>query len=352
MYALSCGTGAFPGFGVRVSPNGTKAFILLYRCNGRARRMTLGRYPLISLAQARKQAIVALGDLARGIDPGKPAQAGTHRRFDETVDLFVRTYCSQHNRDSTRRETERLLKARFVSQWGSRDLADIGTRDILEILDKAIEDGLPSAANHSLATIRLFFNWCVDRGLLESNPCGRLKMPGKKKSRDRVLSEDELARIWTASGVLGFPFGTLVRLLLLTGQRRSEVAGMRWQDLDFAEAVWRLPSTFTKNGVAHVVPLVPAVVAMLQQVPRLDDEFVFPARAEKSRPLSGFSKSKARLAELASVDAFTLHDFRRTAATGLAALSCRSACHRTAAQSRHRHTRRRCRCIQPISLSR
>jgi integrase len=312
--------GRVPGFGVRVSPKGTKTFVLLYRCNGRSRRLSLGRYPMTSLAHARKQAMMALGDLARGIDPGKSAGVTPHRPFDATVDLFVRTYCGQHNRESTRRETERLLKARFVSHWGSRDLGSVGTRDILAILDKAIEDGLPSAANHALATIRLFFNWCVDRGLLESNPCGRLKMPGKKVSRDRVLSDDELARIWRAAGLLGFPFGTLVRLLLLTGQRRSEVAGMRWRDLDLREGLWHLPGTLTKNGVGHVVPLVPMVVALLQQAPRLDDEFVFPARAEKGRPLSGFSKSKARLAQLANVDAFTLHDFRRTAATGLASL--------------------------------
>ena len=313
--------------------------------------MTLGRYPLISLAQARKQAMVALGDLARGIDPGKPVHAGTDRRFDETVDLFVRTYCSQHNRDSTRRETERLLKARFVSQWGSRDLADIGTRDILEILDKAIEDGLPSAANHSLATIRLFFNWCVERGLLESNPCGRLKMPGKKKSRDRVLSEDELARIWAASGVLGFPFGTLVRLLLLTGQRRSEVAGMRWQDLDFAEAVWRLPSTFTKNGVAHVIPLVPAVVAILQQVHGWTTNLSFRRGPRKG---DHFPDSQNQKRGWPSWRVWTPSHSTTSAARGdrVGGPRCRSACHRTAAQSRHRHTGRRCRRIQPISLSR
>ena len=195
-----------PGFGVRVSPSGNKSFVLMYRCNVRSRRMTLGRYPLISLAAARRQAVIVLGDVARGVDPHE--SAGNEARFDETVDLFVRKYCAQHNRDSTRHETERLLKARFVSQWGGRAVKDVTTCDILSILDKAIEDGLPSAANHALATIRFFFNWCVDRGLVQSNPCGRLKMPGKKKARDRVLSDDELARIWVAAGLMGYPFGT------------------------------------------------------------------------------------------------------------------------------------------------
>jgi integrase len=145
-------------------------------------------------------------------------------------------------------------------------------------------------------------------------------MPGKKKTRDRVLNDDELARIWVAAGLMGYPFGTLVRLLLVTAQRRSEVAGMRWRDLDVSRAMWTLPANFTKNGVAHVVPLVPAVVAILRDLPRIDEEFVFPARSQNGRALSGFSRSKERLAKLANVHAFTLHDLRRTAATGLASL--------------------------------
>jgi site-specific recombinase XerD len=110
-----------------------------------------------------------VGEVARGVDPQAQKTLKTHgTRFDETVDMFVRTYCSQHNRKSTQRETERLLKARFVSRWGARDLREIGKADVLKIIDATLQDGAPSAANHALATVRLFFNWCCDRGLSKS----------------------------------------------------------------------------------------------------------------------------------------------------------------------------------------
>ena len=143
-----------PGFGVRVSPSRSKSFVLVYRHKGRPRRMTLGKYPIMGLAKARDWAIQALRDAKDGVDPQTEkiiAQTGT--RFDETVDLFVSTYCTQNNRDSTRREKERLLKSRFVRRWGARDLREITKADVNSVLDATIAEGLPSAANHALADI-------------------------------------------------------------------------------------------------------------------------------------------------------------------------------------------------------
>jgi integrase len=313
--------GRVPAFGIRVAPTGSKSFVLLYRHKGRPRRMTIGRYPVVSLAEARRRAIQALGEVAWGVDPQTQKTFKTHgTRFDETVDMFVRTYCSQHNRKSTQRETERLLKARFVSRWGARDLREIGKADVLKIIDATLQDGAPSAANHALATVRLFFNWCCDRGLVEINPCDRLKAPAKKVARDRVLSDGELAKIWAAACTIGYPFGTIAQLLLLTAQRRNEVTSMRWTDLDFEAALWSIPATLTKNGAPHVVPLVPEVLHILKRVPRIDSDMLFPSRAGEGRSFSGFSKAKERLAALSAVDEFTLHDLRRTVATRLASL--------------------------------
>ena len=310
-----------PGFGLRVSAQGTKAFVLLYRHQARSRRMTIGRYPVIGLAEARNRALEALALVARGLDPQR-AKASERSRtgFADIVDQFVRTYCEQHNRASTRRETKRLLEARFVSKWGTRDVREISKADVLEIVDDALQDGTPSAANHALATIRLFFNWCLDRGLIDENPCLRLKMPAKLVARDRVLSDEELARIWSAARLMGYPFGSITQLLLLTAQRRNELITMRWCDLDFEAAIWTIPGERTKNGVAHVVALTPTVVELLLRVPRIDPDLVFPSRAANGRPFSGFSKSKGRLAALAGIESFTLHDLRRTAATRLAGL--------------------------------
>jgi len=305
-----------PGFGLRVSPGGNKTFVLVYRHRGRACRKTLGRYPTLPLAEARRMARAALGDLARGIDPRGPERRKTNR-FDVTVDQFVRTYCLQHNRQSTRRETERILKVRFVSRWASRDVSDISKADIIEVIDQAVQDGKGGAANHALAAIRLFFNWCVDRGMLETNPCLRLKMPAKKISRDRVLDDQELSAIWHAAVEIGYPFGTITQLLMLTGQRRNEVATMRWEDLDQQGSLWTIPAEASKNGQLHAVPLVPGIIDIVARIPHLDQTLLFPSR-RAGRPFSAFSKGKRQLAYLSKVESFTLHDLRRTVATRLA----------------------------------
>jgi len=310
-----------PAFGIRVSPNGNKSFVLLYRHRGRPRRMTIGRYPVVSLSEARNRAIEALGQVARGADPREQkARKDNGTRFDDTVDMFVRTYCRQHNRESTRRETERLLKARFVSRWAARDIREVSKSDVLKIIDEALKDGVPSAANHALATIRLFFNWCSDRGLVDVNPCDRLKAPAKKIARDRVLDDLELGKVWSAAASIGYPFGTITQLLVLTAQRRNEVTSMRWADLDLEAAAWSIPAALTKNGVTHVVPLVPEVLQILKSVPRVDNHLLFPARSSEGRAFSAFSKSKERLTSLSTVTEFTLHDLRRTVATRMASL--------------------------------
>ena len=310
-----------PGFGIRISPSGTKSFILVYRHKARPRRMTLGRYHVVSLADARGRAIEALADLARGVDPQtrKIVQRNSNR-FDDVVRLFVRTYCQQHNRASTRRETERLLVARFVTKWGARELGEISKADVLKVLDEAVDQGRLSAANHALATIRLFFNWCVARGLIDVNPCARLKMPAKPRSRDRVLTDEEIVRVWKAASAMGYPFGTITQLLLLTAQRRNEITSLRWSDLDLAAGQLSIPAHLTKNGVAHVLPLPPAVMEIFKGIPRVSDELIFPSRTGQGRTFSGFSKPKHRLARHADVQAFTLHDLRRTAATRLAGM--------------------------------
>lgn len=179
-----------PGFGLRISPSGNKSFIVVYRHKGRPRRLTLGRYPMMSLSEARQRAIEALRDAMLGVDPQQEKAAERIGvRFDETVALFVETYCKLHNREVTWRETERVLRTRFVSVWGARDLREITKSDVLAVLDGAVKEQAPSGANHALMAIRLFFNWCVGRGLLEISPCDRVKKPAKEVSRERVLSD-------------------------------------------------------------------------------------------------------------------------------------------------------------------
>lgn len=307
-----------PGFGIRISPSGTKSFILLYRFKGRARRMTLGRYPTLSLAEGRLLARQALNQVTHGSDPQQDKQAANScHRFKEAVETFLRIHCERHNRLSTRKGTSRILRKRFVVVWPNRDIREITRSDVLAILDSIVEEGSPSAANHALSAIRKFFNWCIERGLMENSPCAAIKRPAKLRSRDHVLSDDEIKRVWLAAEKTGYLFGPMVQLLLLTGQRRNEVASMSWEDINFERNYWLIPAELTKTNKQHVVPLSTLSQKVIENIPGLREGFIFPARDNEERTFSGFSKSKKRLDKLAGVSDWWLHDLRRTLATNL-----------------------------------
>jgi len=310
-----------PGFGVRVSPSGTKSFVLLYRFRGLPRRLTLGRYPVLGLGEARDLAKETLNQVARGIDPrqGKEESPATYL-FEEVASEFVRVHCGRRNRERTRKETARILHIDFVSRWKRRDVRDIGRKDVLDVLDAIVERGAPVAANNALAAIRKFFNWCFERGVIASNPCNGIKKLAKSETRDRVLSDEELRSIWQASDTIGYPFGALVQLLILTAQRRTEVATMRWHDIDLSSGVWTIPAELTKNGKPHLLPFSALALTRIASLPRLHESFVFPARGNDTATFSGFSKLKAKAERLSHVHGWTLHDLRRSAATHMGRL--------------------------------
>ena len=195
-----------PGFGARVSPSGTKSFVLLYRFRGLPCRLTLGRYPVLGLGEARELAKEALNQVARGIDPRqKKEERPATYLFQAVADEFVRVHCGRRNRERTRKETARTLHFDFVSRWRRRDVRDIGRKDVVDVLDTIVERGAPIAANNALAAIRKFFNWCFERGVIATNPCNGIKKPAKSETRDRVLSDEELRSLWQASDTIGYP---------------------------------------------------------------------------------------------------------------------------------------------------
>ena len=314
--------GKLPGFGVRVSKTGTKTFILLYRHRGRPRRLSLGRWPIVPLGTARKKARAALQTLDLGSDPalGHRPDANPSFRFDAVVKEFVERHCVPHNRASTAKETERLLWKHYVQAWGQRDIRDIRQADINAVIDRLVKEGTPSEANHALAVAKTLYGWCTDRDILSIDPCAKVKKPAKQGKRSRTLAQEELKKLWRSLPDEGFPFGDLVKLLILTGQRRGEVAQMQWPQLDFASRLWTIPEELAKNGREHVLPLSDLAVEVLRSVPRLNETYVFPARGNDAATVSGFSKSKLRLEAAVGANDWTLHDLRRTAATFLAKL--------------------------------
>jgi integrase len=167
--------------------------------------------------------------------------------------------------------------------------------------------------------VRKLFNWSQERGYIEASPCAGIKAPSKERARERVLTDDELRKLWPAFEIMAFPFGEMFKMLLLTGQRVSEVAGMRRDELAMGPVpLWTLSSERTKADRQHVVPLSSLAVALLCGLPDLGGEYVFTARGD--RPVSGLSKAKAHADTLSGVAGWRLHDLRRTVATGLARL--------------------------------
>jgi integrase len=308
-----------PGFGVRVSPNGSKTYFIIYRHQGRQRRLTLGRANIIGLAAARKAAKDAKALLAQNKDPAlerKRSQRPPQASFRWLVQEFV----EKHAKIKTKswEETRRILQRDFVTIWGDRDATLIDKHDVNEVID-AIAKKHPGAANHAFAHVRKLFNWAVQRGYIETSPCLGLTAPAPSNARERVLSEAELLSVWEAACAMGYPYGPLIQLLILTAQRRSEVAGMEWNELNIADRLWSIPASRTKAKRATAVPLSSAAIEIIEALPRANSQLVFPSRTTKSA-ISGFSKWKRELDRRSGVSDWRLHDLRRTTATGLAAL--------------------------------
>ena len=313
-----------PGLYLIVQPSGAKAWAVRYRHGRRPRKHTLGGYPAIDLKSARELGAKALRTVAEGRDPGQEKAQGRSTRVDSIESVtaqFIERHCNRSNRPRTAKETQRLLQSHVLPRWRGKMAHDITRRDVLDVLDRVVDSGAPIAANRTLSAIRKLFSWCVQRDIIAASPCAGVKPPTEERSRDRVLSDAELKTIWIAADQVEGPFGPLIKLLVLTGQRRDEVAKMQWSELDLKARLWTLPPERVKNNQPHEVPLSDAVIAILEFLPRPSGSpFVLTASGEA--PASNYSKNKRRLDMLlsANMPSWRLHDLRRTTASGMARL--------------------------------
>lgn len=303
------------GLRLIVQTTGVRTWSLRYKLpKGQARRYTIGQFSeALGLDEARKIAAKIKLEVVKGADPA--AERREARRTGTTVKPVWEEYRELHltkRRDSTADAAKRLFNNTVLPKWGKVEIVSIKRRDVMALLDGMRDE--PAKANKAKARLNHFFGWAVEREIIESSPCANIRQPNKPNSRDRVLTDDELRRIWKASDAAGYPFGPMVKLLILTIARRTEVAAMTWEELSGQENLWRLPEERSKNGIAHEVHLAPAALDVLASVPRVGD-FIFSTR--DNRPVSGFAKMKARLDSLMGdgVPAWTLHDLRRTGAT-------------------------------------
>ena len=333
-YDLPDGPGGVPGMMLRVSERGVKTFALRFRLGDQQPRMTLGSASVLSLVAARTAARDALALVDQGIDPRKakiiqgvavevdPAAAAAEADRN-TVEAVVGLYAARHLRRNTRRasDAEALLRRDVVRAWGDRPIASVTKRDVIALIDEVV-DRAPVVANRLLSLVQRWLDWCVERGIVETNPAAGIKPPTKEVPRQRTLTEDELQRVWRGFCAMAYPFGDLGRLLLLTGLRRGELANARWSQVDVERAVLTLPAASTKTAQSHVVPLVPQVLAILEAMPRIDgSDLLFPSgRLSSARPVSGFSKALAAAQRLSGTAEWSWHDLRRTCRTNLGRL--------------------------------
>lgn len=300
-----------PSFGIRVSPSGRKAWFVFTRTAGIQRRITLGVYPPMSLAEARDAARIALSSA--------PTEAAVLPVPALVLRNAIPEFVEKHARPKNRswRDTQRdLLKFDAIADL---PLSQIRRPDVVRVLDSIIAGGAATRANRALAAIKKLFAWYLDRGAIETNPIAGLKPPSKETCRDRVLTEHEIRKCWAAADAEEWPFGQFLKMLLLTAQRRGEVAEMRWTEIDFAAATWTIPAARAKNGTTHLVPLSPLALEVLASIPKFaDSEFVFTTTGRS--PVSGFGRLKERLDRVVGGDEWRLHDLRRTVATNMAML--------------------------------
>jgi integrase len=333
-----------------VQPSGVKSWALRYRrrTDGKAIKHTIGSYPMLTLKDARSAAIALRAEIERGADPHGAKVVARRQTVEDSFEAVTRRYIADLRRrqkrswewyarllglapngspetldiirDGSMDQRGRRRRVSLVDRWGNRRIGDITDTDIIEVLDR-VSGYAPILANRLHAVLSALFTWARKKRLVAANPCADLDRPSEERSRDRVLDDQELRRVWLAAGELGHPYTGIVRLLILTGQRRNEIADLRWSEIDLEERVLHLPKERTKNGRAHDVPLSASALAVVAGLPRLvDADLVFTI---KRKPITGFSRMKERLDEASGVTDWTIHDLRRTVASGLQRLGVR-----------------------------
>ena len=328
------------GLRIVVQSSGHRSWAVRYVFKGRTRKLTLGPFPRVSLKAARKLASAALLRVAAGHDPQAEKSAARREATGaDSVGVLFEQFDKSHlgkKRASYAKEVRRLFDKRILPKWRDRRISEIKRRDVLQILDSMIASGAPISANRTLAALSAFFNWAVARDVLEHSPTAGVKRPTAQRSRDRVLTDDELAWLWRACERIGWPFGPIIQLLILLGARRDEIRAMTESELE--EGRWLLPAERSKNHVAHLVHLAPLPLRVIKESPRVVNGAGYVFSTNGKTAANGFGRAKRNVDKLmmefareaaealgddpakARIPPWTLHDLRRTMASGMARL--------------------------------
>jgi integrase len=317
---------------LRISPKGKKSWICIYRVNGLQVMQTLGSLALIPKVEtARQMARESQLQARAGTNPvaerRRVKEAETQKdvtTFKAIAERYFKEHVIKEQRADTAKETMRIFRKDILPVWEKRDITTISRKDVRQLLRGVGERGTKIMGNRVLSLLTTFFNWAIRQDEIEKAPTVGVDRPTKEVSRDRFLSDEEIVRFWAGCDAIGWPYGPCFKLLLLTGQRRDEVACATWNEFDIANRLWVILAERTKNGKVHDVHLSPLAIEVLESLPVINSgKYVFTATGEN--PISGWSSAKILLGKQmgGDLEPWTIHDLRRTAATGLQKLKIR-----------------------------
>ena len=316
------------GFGIRVSETGRKSWLTRYRRRTQLVKITHGQYPGVSLAEARARHRECRNLLHRGVDPALKFHAERQQEKEAgTVAELAKEYIEHYAKERKRSwpEDQRILAKDILPAWRHRKVKDIIRRDIVRLLDRIKARGAPVGANRTLALLTTMFRFAVRRGIIQASPCVEIERPAKETERERILKDHEIHAVWEKlpEADMAPMLRLAIKLLLITGQRRGEVAGAPWTEFNLANRVWNIPSTRTKNENPHSVPLTDLALEVLQEIHALNPEsdYLFPSLyGDKSIPHRAVTRAISNNQDVFGIPHWTAHDLRRTAATGMTEL--------------------------------
>jgi integrase len=284
---------------------------------------------VITLEKARQKAREWIELIQKGVDPKiKEARdrAAAQRRQQNSFAAVAAEFLDRHASGLKKSaEARRIIEQEFVKRWGQRPVTDIMPEEVAAAIRAIVKRGSPYQAHNALGYIRRLYSWAIGTHEfgVEASPVERLSpkdLIGKRGARDRTLSDDELRAVWNAAGEMGYPYGDIFRLLILTGQREREIADMRWPEVDIGKKLVTIPAARMKGDRAHEIPLAPEALALLSGLPRFAGGGCVFSTTGGAKPVNGFSKAKARIDRLSEVAGWVIHDLRRTMRTHLSAL--------------------------------
>ncbi len=307
-------------------PAGTKTFTYRYRKKSGIRRVAIGVYPAMSLQEVRERYLEHNRALARGDDPQQEIKRQEEGSGNVTCQAFAETYMARWAipRKRTHAEDRRMLDKDVIPCIGSMRMVDVTRADIVAVIDRISKRGAPISANRTLALLKRFFGFAIERGVLEHSPCAHARAPAKENQRDRVLNPEEISAFVSAldQSNLSLAVNAVLRFLLVSGQRLGEVVSMEWEDIDLANRVWSLPAERSKNGRGHRIPLSARAVLILRELQASGNSggWVFANTKGHHVRADSITQALSRLTKQFDLDHFTPHDLRRTAATQISGM--------------------------------